>query len=65
MGRAFTMSFDQKGKGLPVMSNLKEIYERMYMANSPAAKAKLKIKENLLNKVLTNTKDLKRRPSDS
>ena len=61
MGRAFTLSYDEKGKGIPAMSNLKEIYERMYMANSPAAKARLKKKEHLLNKVYENAKDLKNR----
>lgn len=61
MSRAFTLSYDQKGKGIPAMSNLKEIYERMYMANSPAAKARLKKKEHLLNKVYQNAKDLKKR----
>jgi len=61
MSRAFTLSYDEKGKGIPAMSNLKEIYGRMYMANSPAAKARLKKKEHLLNKVYQNAKDLKRR----
>ena len=61
MNRAFTLSYDEKGKGIPAMSDLKEIYGRMYMANSPAAKARLQKKEHLLNRVYENARDVKQR----
>ena len=58
--RTYTLSFDKSGKGVPAWSNLKEIYERMYIANSPAAKAKLREKTHLLNEIYRDAKDLKR-----
>jgi hypothetical protein len=61
MSRAFTLSYDQKGRGLPAMSNLKDIYERMYLSSSPAAMARLQKKIHLLNEVLKDANDLKRR----
>ncbi len=60
ISRTYTLSFDKKGKGIPAWSNLKEIYERMYVANSPAAKARLKEKTHLLNEIYQDAKDLKR-----
>ena len=61
ISRTYTLSFDKDGKGIPAWSNLKDIYERMYVANSPAAKARLKEKTHLLNEIYQDAKDLKRR----
>jgi len=58
--RTYTLSFDKSGKGIPAWSNLKEIYERMYIASSPAAKARLKEKTHLLNEIYSDARDLKR-----
>ena len=58
--RTYTLSFDKEGKGIPAWSNLKEIYERMYVASSPAARARLKGKTHLLNEIHEDAKDLQR-----
>ncbi|MEM7009930.1 MAG: DUF1552 domain-containing protein [Verrucomicrobiota bacterium] len=58
--RNYTLSYDADGKGIPAWSNLKEIYERMYVASSPAAMARLKEKTHLLNEIYADAKDLKR-----
>jgi hypothetical protein len=58
--RTYTLSFDKKGKGIPAWSSLKDIYERMYVASSPAAKARLKEKTHLLNEIYGDARDLKR-----
>ncbi|MDE0863127.1 MAG: DUF1552 domain-containing protein [Rubripirellula sp.] len=58
--RTYTLSFDKNGQGIPAWSNLKEIYERMYVASSPAAKARLREKTHLLNEIYRDAKDLKR-----
>ena len=58
--RTYTLSFDKEGKGIPAWSNLKEIYERMYVASSPAARARLKEKTHLLNEIHEDAKDLQR-----
>ena len=58
LSRTYTLSFDKNGKGIPAWSNLKEIYERMYVASSPAAKARLKEKTHLLNEIYSDAKDL-------
>ncbi len=60
INRTYTLSFDKNGKGIPAWSNLKEIYERMYVASSPAAQARLKEKARLLNEIYSDAKDLKR-----
>lgn len=60
ISRTYTLSFDKTGKGIPAWSNLKEIYERMYVASSPAAKARLREKTHLLNEIYADAKDLKR-----
>lgn len=60
MRRTYTLSFDKDGKGIPAWSNLKEIYERMYVASSPAALARLREKKHLLNEIYGDAKDLKR-----
>ena len=60
ISRTYTLSFDKNGKGIPAWSNLKDIYERMYVASSPTAKARLKEKTHLLNEIFQDTKDLKR-----
>lgn len=56
-----TISCNARGKWIPAMSNLRAIYQRMYMANSPAAKARLLKQERLLNEVYGSAKDMKRR----
>ena len=58
--RTYTLSFDKEGKGIPAWSNLKEIYERMYVASSPAARARLKEKTHLLNEIHEDAKVLQR-----
>ena len=58
--RNYTLSYDQDGKGIPAWSNLKEIYERMYVASSPAALARMREKTHLLNEIYGDAKDLKR-----
>ena len=58
--RTYTLSFDKDGKGIPAWSNLKEIYERMYVASSPAARARLQEKTHLLNEIHEDAKDLQR-----
>lgn len=60
ISRTYTLSFDKDGKGIPAWSNLNEIYERMYVASSPAAKARLKEKTHLLNEIYGDAKDLRR-----
>jgi hypothetical protein len=60
LSRTYTLSFDKNGKGIPAWSNLKAIYERMYVASSPAAKARLKEKTHLLNEIYRDARDLKR-----
>jgi len=60
ISRTYTLSFDKNGKGIPAWSNLKDIYERMYVASSPAARARLKEKAHLLNEIYGDAKDLKR-----
>ena len=59
--RTYTLSFDKDGKGIPAWSNLKEIYERMYGASSPAARARLREKQHLLNEILGDAKDFRRK----
>ena len=61
LSRTYTLSFDKNGKGIPAWSNLKEIYERMYVASSPAAKARLREKTHLLNEIYSDAKSLKRK----
>ena len=56
-----TLSFDKSGKGIPAMSNLRGIYRRMYLSNSPEAKARLEKQDRLLNEVYQSAKDIKRR----
>jgi len=56
--RNYTLSYDKDGKGIPAWSNLKEIYERMYVASNPAALARLKGKTHLLNEIHEDAKDL-------
>ena len=58
--RTYTLSFDKEGKGIPAWSNLKKIYERMYVASSPAAIARLREKTHLLNEIHEDAKDLRR-----
>jgi len=60
ISRTYTLSFDKEGKGIPAWSNLKEIYERMYAASSPAARARLQEKTHLLNEIYKDARDLKR-----
>ncbi len=60
LSRTYTLSFDKNGKGIPAWSNLERIYERMYVASSPAAKARLKEKTHLLNEIYRDARDLKR-----
>ena len=60
ISRTYTLSFDKEGKGIPAWSNLKEIYERMYAASSPAARARLQAKTHLLNEIYKDARDLKR-----
>jgi len=60
ISRTYTLSFDKEGKGIPAWSNLKEIYERMYAASSPVARARLQKKTHLLNEIYKDAKDLKR-----
>ena len=61
ISRTYTLSFDKDGKGIPAWSNLKEIYERMYGASSPAAQARLREKQHLLNEIHADAKDLQRK----
>lgn len=61
INRTYTLSFDKDGKGIPAWSNLKEIYERMYAASSPAARARLREKKNLLNEIYADAKDFRRK----
>lgn len=61
ISRTFTLSFDKDGKGIPAWSNLKEIYERMYAASSPAARARLRDKKHLLNEIHADAKDFRRK----
>ncbi len=58
--RTYTLSFDKNGKGIPAWSNLKAIYERMYISSSPAARARLQEKTHLLNEIYRDAKDLQR-----
>jgi hypothetical protein len=60
MHRTYTLSFDKDGKGIPAWSNLKAIYERMFIGSSPAAMARLREKTHLLNEIHADAKDLKR-----
>ena len=60
INRTYTLSFDKDGKGIPAWSNLKEIYERMYVASSPAARARLREKAHLLDEIYRDARDLKR-----
>lgn len=60
ISRTYTLSFDKNGKGIPAWSSLKEVYERMYVASSPAARARLKTKAHLLNELYRDAKDLQR-----
>ncbi len=61
INRTYTLSFDQDGKGIPAWSNLKEIYERIYGASSPAAQARLREKQSLLNEIHADAKDFRRK----
>lgn len=61
MARAFTLSFDQKGKAIPALSNLRDIYKRMYLANTPEGKAVLNKKIHLINDILPDAKDMMRK----
>ena len=61
MRRTYTLSFDEKGKGIPALSNLKDVYNRMYLSNSPEAKRKMARKTHLLNEVFADAKDLKKK----
>lgn len=56
--RSYTLSYDSKGRAIPAMSNLRQIYEKMYLSNSPASLAKLKRKVHLLNAVYHDAKRL-------
>ena len=58
--RTYTLSFDKNGKGIPAWSNLKEVYERMYVASSPAVQARLKEKTHLLNEIYRDAQNVKR-----
>ncbi|MEM7392985.1 MAG: DUF1552 domain-containing protein [Verrucomicrobiota bacterium] len=58
--RNFTLSYDKDGKGIPAWSNLKDIYERMYVASSPAAMARMKEKTHLLNEIHQDARDRRR-----
>ena len=60
ISRTYTLSFDKDGKGIPAWSNLKDVYERMYVASSPAAQARLREKTHLLNEIYRDAKDLQR-----
>ena len=61
ISRTYTLSFDEDGKGIPAWSNLQEIYERMYGASSPAAQARLREKQNLLDEIYGDAKDFRRK----
>jgi hypothetical protein len=58
LNRSYTLSFDEKGRGVPAMSRLKNIYESMYMASSPAYQKGLNKKLHLLNEVYDDAKRL-------
>lgn len=60
MTRAFTLSYDKQGKGIPALSNLRDVYEQMYQFSSAAGKARLKKKDHLLNEILQDAKNIKR-----
>ena len=40
INRTYTLSFDKDGKGIAAWSNLREIYDRLYEASSPATRNK-------------------------
>jgi len=61
INRTYTLSFDKDGKGIPAWSGLQQIYERMYGASSPAARARLQQKTQLLNEIYGDAKDYRRR----
>lgn len=61
ISRTYTLSFDKDGKGIPAWSNLKAIYERMYVANSPAAQSRMREKTRLLNDIHSDARDLRRK----
>jgi hypothetical protein len=61
MSRTYTLSFDKDGKGIPAWSNLRAIYERMYVASSPAAMRRMQEKANLLNEIYEDAKDRQRK----
>lgn len=61
INRTYTLSFDKDGKGIPAWSGLQQIYERMYGASSPAARARLQQKKQLLNEIYGDAKDYRRR----
>ncbi len=61
IARTYTLSFDKEGRGIPAWSNLKEIYEQMYGASSPAAQARLREKQSLLSDIHADAKDFRRK----
>lgn len=54
--RNFTLSYTANGSPIPAENDLQRIYEKLFMADSPKAKASLKSKESLVDAVLDDSK---------
>ena len=61
LGRTKTLSYNAQGNPIPALRDLSDIYEKMYGAASPEALARIKNRQNLLDNMLVDAKDLSRR----
>ena len=61
LSRTATMSYDAYGNPVPAVAKLRSIYEKMYSVASPEALVKIKNRQNLLDNMLADAKDLSRK----
>lgn len=61
LGRTRTMSYNAQGNPIPAMAKLSDIYKKMYGIASPEALARIQNRQNLLDNMLADAKDLSRK----
>jgi hypothetical protein len=61
LGRTRTLSYNALGNPIPALNNLSDIYEKMYSAASPKALERIKNRQDLLDTMLVDAKDLSRK----
>ena len=61
LARSQTLSFNESGDAIPALSKLSSIYESMYSITKPGALEKIQNRQNLLDTVLIDAKDMRKK----